>query len=140
MSIIFYLLLAACRGVSTQATLPATNNNPSSPATVVSSVSVPLGNAALWHQAVTLDASSNITGSHSSESFYSLIASWQSFENGSNSYLAGSSVGSGSYWSQILQNLQIYPTRFNQAQASDPQKTTSMILKQSRAQCSKVSF
>ena len=127
MKAIFYLFMAAIRFSNAQIALTASIVLLSAQAIAASSTSAPLGNAAVWQQAVILDAVSNVTGSLANRNFYSSIASWQSFENSSNSYLAGSpaSIDVGPYWSQVLQNLQIYPTRFNQSQASNPQASPS---------------
>ena len=122
MNAIFYLFLAAIRAVNTQTTLPVANGLPSPPASVVLFAPQPLGNAALWQQAITLDAADNITGNHVNQYFYSSVAWWQSLENSSNSYLSGSlgSTDAGPYMSQLLQAIRNYPTRYDQAQASDP--------------------
>lgn len=127
MKAIFYLFMAAIRVTNAQIALSASIAFLSAQAIAASSAPAPLANAAVWQQAVILDAVSNVTGSLANRNFYSSIASWQSFENSSNSYLAGSpaSIDAGPYWSQVLQNLQIYPTRFNQAQASNPQASPS---------------
>ncbi len=124
---ILYLSLVIFQFVRAQTALSATNSLPSAPANVVPSIPAPLGNTALWQQAVTFDAASNITGNYANQYFYSSVAWWQSLENRSNSYLSGSSssVDAGPYISQCLQAMQIYPTRFDQAQASDPQRITS---------------
>ncbi|CAD6592577.1 MAG: hypothetical protein ASARMPREDX12_006253 [Alectoria sarmentosa] len=129
MNSIFYLFLAAIRAVNTQTTLPVANALPSPPASVVPFAPQPLGNAALWQQAITLDAADNITGNHVNQYFYSSVAWWQSLENSSNSYLSGSlgSSDAGPYMSQLLQAIQNYPTRYDQAQASDPNQMPIVI-------------
>ena len=124
---ILYLSLVVLQFVSAQTALSAINGLPSPPASVVSSIPAPPGNTALWQQAVIFDAASNITGNYANQYFYSLVAWWQSLENSSNSYISGlsSSIDAGPYISQFLQVMQMYPTRFDQAQASDPQGITS---------------
>lgn len=127
MNTILYFFLVAFLDVNAQSALPAVDRLPSPPVSVVSSEPAPLGNAAVWQQAVTLDAATNITGTHANQYFYSSIAWWQSLENSSNSYLSGlqGSFDAGPYMSQLLQVIQNYPTRYDQAQASDPNQTPS---------------
>lgn len=124
---IVYLCLTAIQDVHAQTAPSAIKGLPSPPASLVSSSSAPLGNAALWQQALTLDAASNNTGKNANQYFYSSMAWWQSLENSSNSYLSGSpaSIDAGPYVSKLLQTMQSYPTRFDQAQASDPHRTPS---------------
>lgn len=121
------LFLTAIQNVNAQSALPATNVLPIPPANVVPSAPAPLGNAALWQQALTLDATMNSTGNHANQYFYSSVAWWQSLENSSNSYLSGAphSVDAGPYMSQLLQVMQNYPTRFDQAQASEARQNSS---------------
>lgn len=127
MNTILYLALAALRYVDAQNSLAALDGLPSPPASAVPSTPTPLQNAALWQQAIAIDTASNVTGTFTNRYFYSQIAWWQSLENSSNSYTAGtlSSMESASYVSQLLEVLESYPTRFDQAQASDPNQTPS---------------
>lgn len=127
MNTILYLFLAAIINANAQTAFPATNGLPSPPANVVPSAPAPLGNTALWEQAITLDSANNITGNHANQYFYSSVAWWQSLENSSNSYFSGSpsSVDAGPHFSQLLQIIQNYPIRYDQAQASDPKQTPS---------------
>ena len=127
MDTILYLFLILMKDVKAQTALSAINSLPSPPASVVSSALSPLGNAAIWQQAVTLDAANNVTGNHANQYFYSSIAWWQSLENSSNSYLSGApgSIDAGPYLSQLLQGIHNYPTRYDQEQASDPKQTPS---------------
>lgn len=127
MNTILYLFLAFIKDVKAQTALSAINSLPSPPASVVPSAPAPLGNAAIWQQAVTFDAANNVTGNHANQYFYSSVAWWQFLENSSNSYLSGTqgSVDAGPYISQLLQVIQNYPTRYDQEQASDPKQTPS---------------
>ena len=125
------LVLLAVTAVSADS-LPTTNDLPSPPANVVPSAPAPFRNTALWQQAVTIDAANaakNITGV-TNQYFYSAVAWWQSMENSSNSFQPGLSnpADAGPYMSQLLQFIQCYPTRFDQAQASDPEDTPSKQL------------
>lgn len=124
---ILCLFLTAIQDVYAQTAISPYNGLPSPPASLVSSSLEPLGNAALWQQAVALDVANNISGKHVNQYFYTAIAWWQSLENSSNSNLSGSSPSfdAGPVVSQLLQHLQSYPTRFDQAQASDPHRTPS---------------
>ena len=88
------------------------------------SSTTPLANAAAWHEALAIDAANNHSGTN--QLLYTQFAWFQSLENSSNSYTDGSfSLAGGANVSQLLQFLQLYPTRFDQAQASDPKKTPS---------------
>ena len=78
----------------------------------------PLANDALWQEARSFDLKNN-GGSIVNQLVYQLIGYYQKAENSSNSYLANTFLGS-SWISRGLQYLQIYPTQFNQPQASDP--------------------
>lgn len=124
---VFCLFLAVIQDVNAQTALPAANGLPSPPVSVVPLGPAPLGNAALWQQAVALDAASNITGNRANQYFYSSVAWWQSLENSSNTYQSGSlrSFDVGPYISQLLQVFQNYPTLYDQAQASDPKQIPS---------------
>ncbi|KAF6226573.1 hypothetical protein HO133_009439 [Letharia lupina] len=130
MNTILYLFLAAIINAKAQTAFSATNGLPSPPASVVPSAPAPLGNTALWEQAITLDSANNITGNHANQYFYSSVAWWQSLENSSNSYFSGSpsSVDAGPHFSQLLQIIQNYPIRYDQAQASDPKQTPITIM------------
>ena len=127
MNISLYFFLASILAVNAQTALPAVAGLPSPPASVVSSASPPLGNAAVWQQAVDIDAASNLTSGLTNQYIYSSIAWWQSLENSSISYLSGApaSPNAGPLISQVLQFTQNYPTRYDQAQASDPKQTSS---------------
>ena len=96
---------------------------PSPPASIVSSTPTPLANAAVWHEAVAIDTANN--HSTTNQFFYSQTAWWQFLENSSHSYPVGNSSVGGATISQLLQVMQGYPVRFDQAQASDPKKTPS---------------
>ena len=116
-----YFFLASILAVNAQSAFPGDNGLPSPP-----SASTPLGNTAVWQEAVTLDAASNLTSGVNNRYVYSSVAWWQSLENSSNSYLSGSAdPDAGPWMSQLVQHLQMYPTRFDQAQASDPEQTSS---------------
>lgn len=127
MNTILCLFLAALQFVIAQNALPAMNDVPSAPANVVPATPSPLANAALWQQAVAIDIAKNLTGAKSNRFFYSQVAWWQSCENSSNTDLSGpsDSIDLGPTASQFLQTFQLYPTRFDQAQALDPQRTPS---------------
>ncbi len=122
-----FLFLAACRHVHAQDALTALNNVPPPPTSVVPYAPPPLKNAALWQQAVAIDIAKNLTGNLTNKYFYSQLAWWQSLENSSNSYQSGgpSSLDAGPYVSQFLETIEIYPGRFDQAQASYPERTPS---------------
>ena len=127
MNAILCLFLTALQYVIAQNALPAMNDVPSPPANVVPATPSPLGNAALWQQAVAIDIAKNLTGANSNRYFYSQVAWWQSCENSSNTYLLAPSdaVDLAPTASQFLQTFQLYPTRFDQAQASDTKRTPS---------------
>ena len=113
-----YLFLAALRYVNAQGSLSF-----ASPSADTS----PLGNVALWQQAIAMDIAKNLTSTHTNQQFYSQLAWWQSLENSSNSIQSGHAGGiqPGPDVSRALQTLDIYPIRFDQAQASDPKRNPS---------------
>ena len=124
MKIVLCVLSAALRCVVAQNAFVALQGGPSPPASIVAPTPTPLANAAVWQEAVAIDTAKNLSGTN--QFIYSQIAWWQSLENSSNSYPAGSSsIDGGSTISQLLQVLQTYPVRFDQAQASDPKRTPS---------------
>ena len=124
MKTVLCVCVAALRCVVAQNAFAALQGAPSPPADTVPSTPTPLGNAAVWQEAVAIDTAKNL--STTNQFFYSQVAWWQSLENSSNSYTEGStSVDGGATISQLLQFLQNYPVRFDQAQASDPKKTPS---------------
>ena len=117
MQTVLCVLLAALRCVVAQ-------NAPSAPADTVPPTRTPLGNAAVWQQAVAIDTAKNLGATN--QFAYSQIAWWQSLENSSNTYTdATLPINGGPTVSQLLQATQVYPVRFDQAQASDPEKTPS---------------
>ena len=119
-----YFFLASILVVNAKKSSFGENGLPSPPASV--SGSTPLGNAAAWHEAVTIDAARNLSSGTNNQYFYSEVAYWQSLENNSNGYLSGSTdPNAGALVSQTLQYLRLYPTRFDQAQASDPKQSSS---------------
>ena len=124
MKTVLCVFVAALRCVVAQNALAALQGAPSPPADTVPSTPTPLGNAAVWQEAVAIDTAKNLSATN--QFFYSQLAWWQSLENSSNSYTEGStSIDGGATISQLLQFLQNYPVRFDQAQASDPEKTPS---------------
>ena len=124
MSACLYFCLASFLVVNADDSLLGNNGLPSPPASV--SGLTPLGNAAAWHEAVTIDSARNLSSGIDNKYFYSEVAYWQSLENNSNSYLSGSvDPSAGALVSQVLQYLRLYPMRFDQAQASDPKQTPS---------------
>lgn len=127
MNTILCVFLPVLQYVIAQNTLAAMKDVPSLPANVVPATPPPLGNAALWQQAVAIDIAKNLTGVNSNRYFYSQVVWWQSCENSSNTYLSGPSDSGdlGPTASQFLQTFQLYPTRFDQAQTSDPERTPS---------------
>ena len=119
-----YVFLASILVVNAKKLSLGENGLPSPPANV--SGSTPLGNAAVWNEAVTIDAAGNLTSGINNRYFYSQVAYWQSLENNSDSYLSGlTDPNAGASVSQVLQDLRLYPVRFDQAQASDPKQTSS---------------
>ena len=118
MKTVLYLFLAALRYVNAQEKLSF-----ASPSADTS----PLGNVALWQQAIAIDIAKNLTSTKTNQYFYSQLAWWQSLENSSNSYPSGNAGGiePGPDVSRLLQTLDAYPIRFDQAQASDPKRTPS---------------
>ena len=119
-----YFFLASLLVVNAIDPLLGNNGLLSPPASV--SGSTPLGNAAAWHEAVTIDSARNLSSGINNRYVYSEIAYWQSLENNSNSYLSGSTdPNAGALASQVLQYIRSYPVRFDQAQASDPKQTSS---------------
>lgn len=68
----------------------------------------------------TIDAGQN----YLVERFYQQIAFAQSLENSSNR-LVGDSISSASLFSRVLQEISMYPTLFNQAQAANHGTTKS---------------
>ena len=124
MKTVLCVFVAALRFVVAQNALAALPGAPSPPANVVPPTPTPLGNAAVWQEAVAIDTAKNLSATN--QFFYSQIAWLQSLENSSNSYTEGSSsIDGGAIISQLLQFIQMYPVRFDQAQASDPKKTPS---------------
>ena len=124
MNISLYFVLASVLVVNARKLFSGNNGLPSTPANL--SGSTPLGNAAVWHEAVTIDAAGNLTSGVNNKYFYSQVAYWQSLENNSDSYLSGANdANAGALVSQVLQDLRLYPVRFDQAQASDPKQTSS---------------
>ena len=124
MKTVLCVWLAAFRCVAAQNAFAALNGAPSPPAGTIPPTPTPLGNAAVWQQAVAIDTANNL--STTNQFAYSQIAWVQSLENSSNSYAVGSEhIDGGPTISQLLQTLQIYPVRFDQAQASDPKKAVS---------------
>ena len=116
MQIVLCVLLATLRCVVAQ--------NAPSPLAIVSPTTTPLGNAAVWQEAVAIDTAKNLSATN--QLVYSQIAWWQSLENSSHTYTEGSfHVDGGATVSQFLQVIQSYPVRFDQAQASDPKKIPS---------------
>lgn len=84
---------------------------------------LPLGNAAIWQEALNLDNTIDVGKNYLSERFYQVVAYAQTLENSSNSYVLGDPMTSSELTSQGLQSLSMYPTQFNQPQA-DHQTTT----------------
>ena len=124
MKTILCLFVAEFSSVVAQKRFPALKDSFAPPPSVLSSTPRPVGNSALWQQAVSIDTAKNL--SYANQNVYAQIAWWQGLENSSNSYLAGSlDFDAGPYMSQFLQNFQTYPVDFNQAQASDPKQTPS---------------
>jgi len=82
------------------------------------------GNAAIWQEAVSLDAAAAAAGNRpatSNKDAYLQIQYFQSQENSSNN-----GVPDGpETWAAVLQGGQVYPARFFQAQADDPTKSIS---------------
>ena len=124
MKTVLCVFVAALRCVVAQNAFAALQGAPSPPADTVPSTPTPLGNAAVWQEAVAIDTAKNLSAIN--QFFYSQIAWLQSLENSSKSYTEGSSsLNGGASISQLLQVIQSYPVRFDQAQASDPKKTPS---------------
>ena len=99
---------------------------PALPSSSVRPSPLPLGNAAIWQEAYQLDTTVAVGKNFINEHFYQLIAYLQSMENSSNSYTLGlESLTASSTTSQGLQYLNIYPTLFDQSQASNPATTQS---------------
>ena len=89
----------------------------------------PIGNAALWQEAIKNDAAVTAPGATNfmaNQDFYKTVQWFQSQENSSLQVLLDP-VQSAAITSQGLQGLQIYPTRFDQAQASDPSSSISTL-------------
>lgn len=123
MKTVLYLFLAALRYVDAQESLSF-----ASPSADTS----PLGNVALWQQAIAMDIEKNLTSTNTNQHFYSQLAWWQFLENSSNSdpsgYVGAGNAGGykpGPDVSRMLQTLLVYPIRFDQAQASDSKRTPS---------------
>ena len=119
MVIFLYIFLLALQHVN------ALNDIPFSPKSAPPSFPSRLENAAVWHQAVTMDA--QMKTNRTNQNFYLQMAWWQCLENSSVSYLSGATgfKDAGPYMSQTLQAVTIYPVRFDQAQASNPGRTPS---------------
>ena len=103
-----------------------TGNFPSPPAGLPQT---PIGNAALWQEAIKNDAvvtAPGATNAMANQIFYEQVQWFQSQENSSLQVLPHP-VYSSAVTSQGLQGLQIYPTRFDQAQASDPSRSISKL-------------
>ena len=103
-----------------------TGSFPSPPAGIPQA---PIGNAALWQEALKNDAVVTATGATNAmvnQNFYKQVQWFQSQENSSLQVLLDP-VQSAAITSQGLQALQIYPTRFDQAQASDPSRSISKL-------------
>ena len=118
-----YLCLVTLPYVKAQISLPAVGGL-ASPPTTLAGLPIPK-NAAFWQQAIAMDAEKNLTSEN--QLVYAQLAWIQNLENSSNSYLSGasSSMDAAPYMSQSLQYVQAYPTRFDQAQSSDPERTSS---------------
>ena len=118
MKTVLCLFLAALRYVDAQESLSF-----ASPSADTS----PLGNVALWQQAIAMDIAKNLTSTRTNQDFYSQLAWWQFLENSSNSDTSGNAGGfkPGPDVSRMLQTLLIYPIRFDQAQASDSKRAPS---------------
>ena len=102
---------------------------PSVPASAVPATPTPFANAALWHEAVTDDATVGLGAEN--QYFYALVAYLQTQEN--SSLNIGSDFGSdpllsAELVSKGLQKLTLYPTEFNQAQALDPGSTQGGLI------------
>lgn len=86
----------------------------------------PTGNAAVWQEAIRLDAANTAAGTPpatNNQEAYLQIQYFQSQENSSNNGIPGG-VGN---WATVLQTGQVYPTRFFQSQADDPTKNMSKL-------------
>lgn len=86
----------------------------------------PTGNAAIWQEAIRLDAANTAAGTPpatNNQEAYLQIQYLQSQENSSNNGLPGSAVD----WASLLQAGQVYPTRFFQSQADNPTKSLSKL-------------
>ena len=102
---------------------------PSPAAGVIQSSPAPIGNAALWQEAIKFDAAKtapNGTNDMAIQKFYAQIEWVQSVENSSNGP-PSNAVESAAWMSRALQSLQMYPTRFDQAQALDPANSIGRI-------------
>ena len=114
-----YIILLALRHVNAQTPIP-----PSAP-NAVPTFPPRVENAAVWHQAVTVDA--EYKANNSNQDIYLQIAWCQILENSSVSYLSGNSgtPDAAPYVSQLLQAASTFPGRFDRAQASTPELTPS---------------
>ena len=119
MFIFLYIFLLAFQHVH------ASTPTPSSPTSPLPTFPTQLENAAVWHQAVAMDAELN--ANNSNQEFYLQLGWWQILENSSISYLAGGTSGmdTGPVISKSLQYISNYPVRFDRAQASNPEQTPS---------------
>ena len=92
--------------------------------------STPIANAALWQEAINNDAAVATPGASNAKNnqgFYQLIAFVQSQENSSllQSDSGLNAADTSAFVSETLQGLQMYPTRFDLAQASNPATSIS---------------
>lgn len=104
-----------------------TDSLPTPPAGIIKAIPQPIGNAALWQEAVKLDdahRAANGTASYEYQKYYSQLAWLQTGENSSHS----SSSYSVSLVSKALQKINNYPTQFNQPQAQDTAKAIGELV------------
>jgi len=126
-SLYHFLAALAVAKASPMPQAPATADGalPALPSSSIKPSPLPLGNAAIWQEAVGIDATIDVGKNYLVERFYQLIAYGQSCENASNSIAFKDPITAASMTSQGLQELHIYPTQFNQPQAANPATTKS---------------
>ena len=80
----------------------------------------PIANAALWQQALALDAEKN--AGKLNQMFYQIVAWLQKGESSSHTFYENTLTGPA-YVAKVLQFVGLPPTQFNQPQAADPAKS-----------------
>ena len=107
---------------------------PSPPAGIIKPIPEPIGNAALWQEAVKLDEAhraANGTPSYDYQRYYSQLAWIQTIENSSHPYLSESAPSI----SKSLQDINNYPTQFNQPQSHDSARTIGQLYSRCLKKC-----